>query len=91
MLLSCRVSLQDRPEIFLTIKARVVEQIIELLDVNDNKTLKCIRFGSVFFGASKVEDAFLYNNSPEPINWVAIMQDDCVGEEVVSKECNRGR
>uniref|UniRef100_A0A8D0KBY0 Cilia and flagella associated protein 47 n=1 Tax=Sus scrofa TaxID=9823 RepID=A0A8D0KBY0_PIG len=77
-----KVSLQDRPEIFLTIKARVVEQIIELLDVNDNKKLKCIRFGSVFFGASKVEDAFLYNNSPEPINWVAIMQDDCVGEEV---------
>ncbi|KAF4027207.1 hypothetical protein G4228_019312 [Cervus hanglu yarkandensis] len=77
-----KVSLQDRPDIFLNIRARVVEQIIELLNINNDRKLECISFGSVFFGTSKIERALLYNNSPEPINWVAIMQDDSVGEEL---------
>lgn len=83
--LPCRVSLQDRPDIFLNIRAHVVEQIIELLNINNDKKLECISFGSVFFGTSKIERALLYNNSPEPVNWVAIMQDDSIGEELVSK------
>ncbi|XP_023596330.1 cilia- and flagella-associated protein 47 [Trichechus manatus latirostris] len=77
-----KVSLQGRPDILLNIKAHVVEQIIELLNISGDKKLDCIRFGSVFFGTSKIEHALLYNNSPEPINWVAIMQDDSVGEEL---------
>uniref|UniRef100_A0AAA9SCT4 Calponin-homology (CH) domain-containing protein n=1 Tax=Bos taurus TaxID=9913 RepID=A0AAA9SCT4_BOVIN len=77
-----KVSLQDRPDVFLNIRAHVVEQIIELLNINNDKKLECISFGSVFFGTSKIERALLYNNSPEPINWVAIMQDDSVGEEL---------
>ncbi|KAB0341518.1 hypothetical protein FD754_018444, partial [Muntiacus muntjak] len=77
-----KVSLQDRPDIFLNIRAHVVEQIIELLNINNDGKLECISFGSVFFGTSKIERALLYNNSPEPINWVAIMQDDSVGEEL---------
>lgn len=85
ILFSYRVSLQGRPETFLNIKVRVVEQIIELFHMNSERKLECIRFGSVFFGTSKIEHALLYNNSPETVNWVAIMQDDCVGEELVSK------
>ncbi|CAO2623937.1 Cilia and flagella-associated protein 47 [Lemmus lemmus] len=77
-----RVSLQGRPDTFLNIKVRVVEQIIELLNLNSDRKLECIRFGSVFFGTSKLERALLFNNSPETVNWVAIMQDDCVGEEL---------
>ncbi|MEJ1281358.1 putative gene 7173 [Cricetulus griseus] len=77
-----RVSLQGRPDTFLNIKVHVVEQIIELFNMNSDRKLECIRFGSVFFGTSKIEQAVLFNNSPETINWVAIMQDDCVGEEL---------
>ncbi|XP_030882467.1 cilia- and flagella-associated protein 47 [Leptonychotes weddellii] len=77
-----KVSLQGRPDILLSVKAHVVEQIIELLNMSNDKKLECIHFGSVFFGTSKIEHARLYNNSPEPINWVAIMQNDSVGEEL---------
>ncbi|KAM7045480.1 cilia- and flagella-associated protein 47 [Molossus nigricans] len=77
-----KVSLQGRPDIFLNIKVHVVEQIIELLNMNDNKKVECIHFGSTFFGTSKMEHALLYNNSPELINWVAIIQNDSVGEEL---------
>ncbi|KAI5939409.1 Cilia- and flagella-associated protein 47 [Manis javanica] len=77
-----KVSLQGRPEILLNIKACAVEQIIELLNMSCDKKLECIRFGSIFFGTSKIEHGLLYNKSPEPIHWVAIMQDDAVGEEL---------
>ncbi|XP_039112210.1 cilia- and flagella-associated protein 47 [Hyaena hyaena] len=77
-----QVSLQGRPDMLLSVKAHVVEQIIELLNMTGDKKLECIHFGSVFFGTSKIERALLYNNSPEPINWVAIIQDDSVGEEL---------
>uniref|UniRef100_A0A8C5W9G3 Cilia and flagella associated protein 47 n=1 Tax=Microcebus murinus TaxID=30608 RepID=A0A8C5W9G3_MICMU len=76
------VNLQGRPDVLLNIKAHVVEQIIELLNMSSDKKLECIRFGSIFFGTSKIEHALLFNNSPESINWVAIMQDNSVGEEV---------
>lgn len=87
---SCRVSLQGRPDMFLNIKVHVVEQIIELFNISNDRKLECIRFGSVFFGTSKIEHALLFNNSPETVNWVAIMQDDCVGEELVRELCNSG-
>ncbi|KAM5221375.1 cilia and flagella-associated protein 47-like [Ctenodactylus gundi] len=77
-----KVSLQGRPDIFLNIQAHVVEQIIELFNMNNDSKLECIRFGPIFFGTSKIEHALLYNNSPEPINWVAVIENDCVGEEL---------
>ncbi|KFO20684.1 hypothetical protein H920_17924 [Fukomys damarensis] len=79
-----KVRLQGRPDKHLNIKAHVVQEIIELLNLSDERKLECIHFGSVYFGASKIEHALLYNNSPEPISWVAVMQNDCVGEELGS-------
>ncbi|XP_054329037.1 cilia- and flagella-associated protein 47 [Pongo pygmaeus] len=76
------VILQGQPEMLLSIKAHVVEQIIELLNMSSDRRLECIHFGPVFFGSSKIKHARVYNNSPEPINWVAIIQDDAVGEEL---------
>uniref|UniRef100_A0A2I3GAR7 Calponin-homology (CH) domain-containing protein n=1 Tax=Nomascus leucogenys TaxID=61853 RepID=A0A2I3GAR7_NOMLE len=76
------VILQGQPEMFLSIKAHVVEQIIELLNMSSDRRLECIHFGPVFFGSSKIKHARIYNNSLEPINWVAIIQDDAVGEEL---------
>ncbi|XP_012663036.2 cilia- and flagella-associated protein 47 [Otolemur garnettii] len=76
------VILQGRADLLLTICAHVVEQIIELLSKTSDKKLECIDFGSVFFGTSKIEHALLHNYSPEPMNWVAIMQDDSVGQEL---------
>lgn len=68
----------------VTIRVTVVEQILELFHVNSDRTLRCIRFGSVFFVKVRMEHAMVYNNSPETISWAAVIQDDCVGEEQVS-------
>lgn len=83
--LFCRVTLEGRPDIFLNIKVDVVEQILELLNMSGNKKVECLHFGFAFFGTSKLQHARLHNNSPATINWVVIMQNDAVGEELVSK------
>ncbi|XP_028379248.1 cilia- and flagella-associated protein 47 [Phyllostomus discolor] len=77
-----KVRLQGRPPMLVNIKVHVVEQIIELLNINDNTKVECIRFGCIYFGTSKIEHALLYNNSPESVNWVAVIQNDSVGEEL---------
>ncbi|KAM5195366.1 cilia- and flagella-associated protein 47 [Hipposideros larvatus] len=77
-----KVSLEGRPDIFLNIKVDVVEQILELLNMSGNKKVECLHFGFAFFGTSKLQHACLHNNSPAPINWVVIMQNDAVGEEL---------
>ncbi|KAM5291042.1 cilia- and flagella-associated protein 47 [Glossophaga mutica] len=77
-----KVRLQGRPHVLLNIKVHVVEQIIELLNINDNTKVECIRFGCIYFGTSKIEHALLYNNSPESVNWVAVIQNDSFGEEL---------
>ncbi|XP_006881910.1 PREDICTED: uncharacterized protein CXorf22 homolog [Elephantulus edwardii] len=77
-----RVSLEGRQDALLHIKVDVVAQIIELLHISGERKIDCINFGSTFFGTSKIEHALLYNNSPASINWVAIMQDEAVGEEM---------
>ncbi|XP_068919939.1 cilia- and flagella-associated protein 47 [Petaurus breviceps papuanus] len=77
-----KVSLQGSEDTFLKIEAYVVQQIIELLDMCGEKSLKCIQFGTIFFGTSKIEHAILYNNSPEHMSWVAVMEHEAVGEEL---------
>ncbi|XP_072471294.1 cilia- and flagella-associated protein 47 isoform X2 [Notamacropus eugenii] len=77
-----KVSLQGGEDTFLKIEACVVQQIIELLDICGERSLKCIRFGTIFFGTSKIEQAILYNNSPEHTSWVAVMEHEAVGEEL---------
>ncbi|MGH0144520.1 UNVERIFIED_CONTAM: hypothetical protein FKN15_016434 [Acipenser sinensis] len=75
------VKLQDSVDATLNIKAEVVEQVLELLGTSNQK-LECVRFGPAYFGTSKVEKGILYNNSPVPINWVAVLLDDAIGAEV---------
>ncbi|XP_015276849.1 PREDICTED: cilia- and flagella-associated protein 47 [Gekko japonicus] len=76
------VELQGRSNAHITIKANIVEQIIELLGVLHSDTIKHVHFGCVYFGTSKTEEVILHNKSPEPMGWVAILQDNAVGGEM---------
>ncbi|XP_060090088.1 cilia- and flagella-associated protein 47 [Heteronotia binoei] len=76
------VELQGRSSAHITIKANIVEQIVELLGVPHSDTIKHVHFGCVYFGTSKTEEIILHNKSPEAMDWVAILQDNAVGEEM---------
>ncbi|NXC74836.1 CFA47 protein, partial [Anhinga anhinga] len=64
------------------IKAVVVEQVLKVLGVSCGNTLECINFGPVYFGSSKTEQISLYNESPECMDWVAVLEDNAVGGEM---------
>ncbi|XP_067848879.1 cilia- and flagella-associated protein 47-like [Heptranchias perlo] len=75
------VKLEGLEETTLKIKANIVEPFLELLDFSGQK-LECVQFGGTYYGTSKQEQVILYNNSPEAIDWVAVMENDAAGSEV---------
>ncbi|KFW09394.1 Uncharacterized protein CXorf22, partial [Fulmarus glacialis] len=64
------------------IKAVVVEQVLKVLGVSCGNILECIHFGPVYFGSSKTEQITLYNESPECMDWVAVLEDNAIGGEM---------
>ncbi|XP_071992034.1 cilia- and flagella-associated protein 47 isoform X2 [Engystomops pustulosus] len=78
---TAKVKLQGQEDLLLKIKGNIVNQNLELLDLC-GKPLKCLKFGSVYFGTSKIRKAVIYNDSPETISWVSVLDDNAVGAEV---------
>ncbi|KAL3320710.1 Cilia- and flagella-associated protein 47 [Cichlidogyrus casuarinus] len=46
------------------------------------KTLSCINFDSTYFGTDKIQCALLFNNSPEKVDFVTILEEGVPGEEL---------
>lgn len=67
----------------LTIKADIVERAIQILSMETEETLDCVQFGDTYYGCDKTECAILFNNGPEPVSFVAILDEDAVPQEVV--------
>lgn len=65
------------------VKGVVVEQVLKVLGVSCGKVLKCINFGPLYFGTSKTEKIHLYNESPESVDWVAVLEDNAIAGEMV--------
>ncbi|NWV14568.1 CFA47 protein, partial [Ptilonorhynchus violaceus] len=77
-----KVELEGRGCTEVWIKAVVVEQVLKVLGVSCGKVLKCINFGPLYFGTSKTEQINLYNESPESMDWIAVLEDNAIGGEM---------
>lgn len=55
-----------------------------LLDPHNNQPLKCVEFGPTYYGTQQQKQGILYNNSPDEIQFVAVMLEDQLGQETVS-------
>ncbi|NXM10237.1 CFA47 protein, partial [Ploceus nigricollis] len=77
-----KVELENRGCTEVWIKGVVVEEVLKVLGVNCGKVLKCINFGPLYFGTSKTEQIYLYNESPECMDWVAVLEDNAIGGEM---------
>ncbi|NXQ30852.1 CFA47 protein, partial [Alaudala cheleensis] len=77
-----KVELESRGCSEVWIKGVVVEQVLKVLGVSCGKVLKCINFGPLYFGTSKTEKIHLYNESPESMDWVAVLEDNAIGGEM---------
>ncbi|NWX56663.1 CFA47 protein, partial [Promerops cafer] len=77
-----KVELESRGCTEVWIKGVVVAQVLKVLGVSCGKELKCINFGPLYFGTSKTEKIHLYNESPECMDWVAVLEDSAIGGEM---------
>ncbi|XP_030312325.1 cilia- and flagella-associated protein 47 [Calypte anna] len=77
-----KVDLEGRGCTEVCVKGVVVEQVLKVLGVSSGNVLECINFGPVYFGSSKTKQILLYNESPECMDWVAVLEDDAVGGEM---------
>ncbi|NWR43509.1 CFA47 protein, partial [Regulus satrapa] len=77
-----KVELENRGFTEVWIRGVVVEQVLKVLGVSCGKVLKCINFGPLYFGTSKTEKIHLYNESPECMDWVAVLEDNAIGGEM---------
>ncbi|XP_066033096.1 cilia- and flagella-associated protein 47 [Chamaea fasciata] len=77
-----KVELESRGCAEVLVKGVVVEQVLKVLGVSCGKVLKCINFGPLYFGTSKTEKIHLYNESPESVDWVAVLEDNAIGGEM---------
>ena len=78
-----RVKLEGQESTNLHVKGNVVEGTLQLLSHTTEEPLDCIGFGSTFYGTDCTESALLFNNGPEPVCFVAVLDEDAIGQEVV--------
>lgn len=54
-----------------------------MVSLDLHEPLGCVKFGNTCYGSDKTECALLYNNGPEPINFVAVLDEDAIAQEMV--------
>ena len=67
----------------LTVRANLVDQCLQVLSLETEERQSCITFGSTYYGSDVTECALLYNNGPEPVNFVTILDEDAIAQEMV--------
>lgn len=81
--LKCRVKLEGKETQNLVIKGTLVDRTLEVLAMNTQLPIECVQFGSTYYGSDKTECALLFNNGPEPVHFVAVLDEDAVAQEMV--------
>lgn len=67
----------------LSVKANVLSKSLELIDPETNSNIQNINFGSCYYGCNLTNLSIIFNNSPEPVNYVVILEEKGVGSEIV--------
>lgn len=83
-LLDFRVKLEGQDTKSLHVRGVLVDRAIEVLSLETEEQLGCVQFGEAYYGSDKTECAILFNNGPEPVNFVAVLDEDAIAQEMVS-------
>ncbi|KAL4233464.1 hypothetical protein ACF0H5_008145 [Mactra antiquata] len=77
-----KVKLEGQETKLLTVKANLVGQALQILSLESEDPVSCVRFGNTYYGSDKTECALLFNNGPEPVNFVALLDEDAIAQEM---------
>ena len=75
-----RVSLEREDPSVLRVTGTIVDSSLQLLGYETDVPLKCVNFDKTYFGTDVVRSAVLYNNSPEPLRFVMVLNDTAEGQ-----------
>lgn len=64
--------------------ANVVEQRLALLHPETTEPIQKVMFGSCYYGCDLIQVRMLHNQGPTSVKFVAVMEEDTVGQEIVS-------
>ena len=67
----------------LRIMGNVVEGSLELLSPHTEEPMECVAFGATYYGTDQTESAILFNNRPDPVCFVTVLDEGATGQEVV--------
>ena len=79
------MKLEGRPPTTLQIIGNVVQRSLELLTLDTEENVQTINFGSTYYGTDRTECFLIYNNGPDVVNFVVILEEGGEGQEVVWK------
>ena len=65
------------------VRGVLVDRAIEVLSLETEEPINCVKFGEAYYGSDKTECAILYNNGPESVNFVAVLDEDAIAQEMV--------
>ena len=75
-----RVYLEKEDPSTLRVTGIIVDSTLQLLTYENDMPLKCINFDKTYFGTDVIRSAVLFNNSPEPMRFVMILNDTAEGQ-----------
>ncbi|KAL8606797.1 hypothetical protein ACOMHN_049626 [Nucella lapillus] len=76
------IFLEGQGQSQLIIRGNVDKPALEILSIKDEQPISSISFGHTYYGTDRTEHAILYNNGPELINFVAIVDEDAIAQEL---------
>lgn len=81
------VHLEGKEPQKLTILGKVSKPALEILSCKDEMIVPRVSFGNTYYGTDRTERALLYNNGPEVVSFVAIVDENAVAQELVRYSC----
>ena len=64
----------------LRVTGMIVDSSLQLLDYETDMPLKCVNFDKTYLGTDVVRSAVLYNNSPEQMRFIMVLNDMADGQ-----------
>lgn len=72
----------DGPTYNVSIRANIVSRRLELLDARSLSPTGSLGLGTAYYGSIAAGRAVLYNNSPSPTRFIAVLDSQSPGAEV---------
>jgi len=78
----CRisVSLEKEDASILHVTGMIVNSSLQMLEYESDMPLNCVNFDKTYYGTDVVRSAILFNNSPEEMRFVMVINDTAEGQ-----------